>query len=1141
MIAYPVIKPMNFNKFSRIRRKEAGFALIVTLSLMILLVIVAVGLLGLSSVALRSASAGKANAEARANARMALILAIGELQNELGPDRRINAAAGIVSDVRPEHSQWLAVYDAWRADETQRPNATDRFRKYLVSGDAAALRNRDFAKTGLGGISIEVLGERTLGTGAAPSDRVRVGLVPLANGRGDYAWWISDENSKAKINAGRDLPASVTPELAAQQNADAAPGSGFRMVEALENIVETGSQPWEMGDDLRSKSLSLVSADLLPGAIRPLGRHFHNLSTVSAGLLTDVRSGRLQRDLSLYLEQDYSPRLRQALYTVNNAGPVINFNPDAASPTNLVNFDSGITMEELWLYYNLYKQVDYNRPASNDALVGIRAAGFPTLLSANSRDAVLRDKFHPYKREIYSQLRYIISLTAEPSAKTPGTFDIRFAVDPWVVLWNPYNVALEYQTGAFTDVSFNSFPYEAEFTMTPGGTAKVHFNNLFNNVAGAINGIVGKNHPIVLQPGESRVLSRANNADDNLSSGWQYDRGKLLDEKDYPVKLLGLAPATGVKVKLYQRVGTGDFADRRRISFRLGMASDSPRYDLGSLNLKWSPAATEFPPVEIAQTLTAENLSFDRRPLLVISHNMAMETDDPPSKPWIWSNPSIVYRRSIDNSPQNRLLHQMEHRAERLPDWFSPIVDVTGGNQAYWGGAVDSTLGTSFFTMRSVPLVPIKSIASFQHSCANGMTRHWKNSPHTTNSFPSNAETLDGYAYLAPMGSKLIGNSFSHPLMGADKTHGVVQDDYDRNDGVNASPRNRFVADHAYLANSALWDSWYFSSLTPQTAKPFGSAGRPLQQVFDDFFPTAMGQAPVPLPAARMVPNRASSDVTLRSLVQNNTPSVDAYRKLAAHLMVDGAFNVNSVSVEAWKVMLGSLRGHTAVDLRNSSGGVSVRPAVPESTPVTGLLAANGNLAKPTGNLQDPDQWTGYRSVNDAQIGTLATELVAEIKERGPFLSLSDFVNRRPGSNNDFAHQGTLQAAIEDAELNEQLDKGSRALGTISGVPNPKAGEGSRTAGMPGYISQADLLTPLGSTLRARSDTFTIRSYGRATDSSGKVLSEAWCEAVVQRVPEYVDAANAPDIQDTDASQINRNFGRRFRIVGFRWLNDAEI
>ncbi|MEM7603697.1 MAG: hypothetical protein AAF357_20075 [Verrucomicrobiota bacterium] len=63
---------------------------------------------------------------------------------------------------------------------------------------------------------------------------------------------------------------------------------------------------------------------------------------------------------------------------------------------------------------------------------------------------------------------------------------------------------------------------------------------------------------------------------------------------------------------------------------------------------------------------------------------------------------------------------------------------------------------------------------------------------------------------------------------------------------------------------------------------------------------------------------------------------------------------------------------------------------------------------------------------------------------------------------------------------------------------------------LPGYVMQGDVLQALGPIMTARSDTFRIRAYGdkvvvpRGTDD--KILrARAWCEAVVQRLPEPVE------------------------------------
>jgi type II secretory pathway pseudopilin PulG len=1138
-------KPTCLDSGNILRRRissKNGFAIIVTLSLMILLSILAVGLLSLSSVALRSSSQGSAQQQARANARLALMLAVGELQAELGPDRRINCQADIDDAAFAGQRKWLGVYDAWNATETSRPAAETKFRRYLVSGDRNALSVRAAANTAIPGKSTELVGTGTLGANAAGAE-VRAGLVPVMKSGnvtvGQYAWWIGDENSKAKINAGRDAPATVTPELLAMQSADSAPGSGFRLISSLNGLRVTGRQPWEMGDDLRAKGLSLSAADLLPGTFGSVAGHFHDLSTTSTGLLTDVRNGRLQRDLSLYLEQPHGAHLRQPLYTVSGSSWV-NFNPDTGSAATL-DGSTGITMEELWLYYNLYKEVDYSRPASNDDRVGRRQAGFPTLLSGSTRTAVVSDRFFPYKRQVYSQLKYMLSLAAVPTTADPAKYDLRLAIDPIVVLWNPNNVAVEYQTGGYTTVGFSGLPYIAEF-QTPSGTASVPFTSFFpHSGVNQILASVGQGHAIVLQPGESRVISRVQGQANTLASGWRYTEGTLLNHASFPKNL-----SRSDTVKLTLRPNNAAYVNYMTFWFgpRNPGNATNPALQSGTYILRGDTAASALPVISTPQTITVGNIVSETKiPHLLFSQAMRGETDtQSPSKSWIWSNPSVGFRSAADSGVLAKHSHQMEISVTQVSTWENPYVQITPGNQAYWGGGVRADFGVPFFTYRSVPLTPAKSLASFQHSCANGMRRYWKDSNISlpTRSFPNDAEGLDGHRYLMPMGSKLIGNSFSHPLIPKDATSHQIAVASEQADPPQAVATA--MADHAYLANAALWDSWYFSSLTPQTTHPYRANPRPLQKVFDDFFPVSATQKTVPLPSVRMLPYRSPDEAGLRSLIAGGAPASDAYRKLAAYLMVDGAFNVNSTSVNAWKLMLGSLRGHPKARLENASGGVSVSTVDSDSTPVTGLLAPNGDLSSPSADPKAPEQWTGFRALSDSEIETLATELVKEIRKRGPFLSLSDFVNRRPGSADDLARHGALQAAIEAAGLNGDLDKGARSVGSVAGAPFPNAGIGSRAAGIPGYISQADLLTPLGPLLRARSDTFTVRAYGSATDKDGNILAEAWCEAVVQRLPEYVSAADAPDVPDTAlTSPANRTFGRKFHIVGFRWLNAAEI
>ena len=101
---------------------KPGFSLITTVMILALLALIAIGLLSLSTVTVRSNGALDAQSEARANARLALMLALGELQQQLGPDQRISATAAILDesvgssgDMEIAHPHWTGVWDSWAA------------------------------------------------------------------------------------------------------------------------------------------------------------------------------------------------------------------------------------------------------------------------------------------------------------------------------------------------------------------------------------------------------------------------------------------------------------------------------------------------------------------------------------------------------------------------------------------------------------------------------------------------------------------------------------------------------------------------------------------------------------------------------------------------------------------------------------------------------------------------------------------------------------------------------------------------------------------------------------------------------------------------------------------------------------------
>ncbi|MBM3864073.1 MAG: hypothetical protein FJ385_09045, partial [Verrucomicrobia bacterium] len=100
-----------------------GFALVVSVMLLVLISLLAVAMTGLASIELRRSGSADHLTTARDNARLALMQALAQLQKTAGPDQRITASAELLAKDDKEaetfaNPHWTGVWRSTQADGT---------------------------------------------------------------------------------------------------------------------------------------------------------------------------------------------------------------------------------------------------------------------------------------------------------------------------------------------------------------------------------------------------------------------------------------------------------------------------------------------------------------------------------------------------------------------------------------------------------------------------------------------------------------------------------------------------------------------------------------------------------------------------------------------------------------------------------------------------------------------------------------------------------------------------------------------------------------------------------------------------------------------------------------------------------------
>lgn len=298
---------LNLRKTVIRSRTDKGFALVVTLSLMILLTVIAVGLLSLSSISLRSSATQSAQAAARANARMAMMLAIGELQKMTGPDQRVTMTSGLQTGTLPANPNWTGATDVSPTALT--PDAKSATIKWLVSGETP-----DPAKPLTKSAQLNQGDALKLGTFNSTPTTTADLLAPLVNitqgnNKGRYAWWIGDEGTKARVDVAKPkiIPTTDSARLAQSQSPLEA---GF------EKLGNTWSafKPAPNGTIDKTALISMPTASLAAANKTLATEFFNDITTGGYGLPVNVVTGGMKADLSLIFDKSQTSKKFGELY-----------------------------------------------------------------------------------------------------------------------------------------------------------------------------------------------------------------------------------------------------------------------------------------------------------------------------------------------------------------------------------------------------------------------------------------------------------------------------------------------------------------------------------------------------------------------------------------------------------------------------------------------------------------------------------------------------------------------------------------------------------------------------------------------------------------------------------------------------------
>lgn len=1178
------------------RCQRSGFALISCLLLSTLLVIVALASIPLAAKVSRATELEKSQAIARSNARLALQIAIAQLQKYCGRDLSLSCRSDQLdtrthptakADSKILHPYFTLALQTERINQATATALNLRKIKglpaVLISGNERYdLFKFDHYPAGYTQIDspLDAANSVTLlaGENSSATASVRVPLVSVSK-NGSYAYWVSDEGLKARIN----LPPSQ------REPAERAPTiSSHPFLTALQNQPEN-----------REKLISLSTIGVHGELQRSSQlRHSHNFTTRSQSVLSDSKNGGLKKNLTATINCDIE-RFRHFTEHLGN---------ESLHP-------SPVFLYKKWCFPSGRQDLSYRHyPGAPWELFRsyIRRPEFEPALDSATPRVLSHLGSRAHKLLSYWQSRpkgisYVHPLTARLIRRTPlllrfqlgvdysllylgevsendeswHEFEVRQHLMPLVIYWNPYDTDLEVSEQARYAIYAGSGWGE--------GDHNSHFRAHFPaQVRWKVLALRDNNSK--QQPSWSTPLVGSHEYIHPFHALGNSTRQSRLNHYDFHLPRFTLAAGSTAVFALKQSHTPFDFEGKNRLekvhkatdfqgnSFftnhvKLRVSSKSvdsyldaiPELELLSHSHSDSQAGcrihathtTTFQRtnwnfskvVNHAQLRFTPHLHNGQGPLPAsdqngsespkfagvlirkfsdISHYTGSLTDHSNNylAPWTMLYNAAASRHGScgADSPQSLTFATPPLYLSGIligTDAFSQIQpELTSAAQAFVGYSDTFSGGSSYACTIALPKWQkrILNVAQLQQMNTSKWVSNY-NADH------SNASATDSLSPSFPIANSLAPAHIP-------PNHYKI-DIYD----ALASSGKQLTThyDQSLLYNETLWDRYF---LTGIRAEEQNSAAL----------------------VDTLLKNR---HLTLLEKLDDN--SINDPHLSANHFLQQGGFNVNSTSVEAWAAFLTEALNQRRMSV-NSQQKKWIR--------------------KPSLDPSDKALYDGkhLRLLSREEVSTIAENIVIQNKLRGPSPTLSQWINRsllpehhrqrhsHPLTAGQVSYAGPLQTALDLAGVNGAFTE-SDAVVPLSlqanefnsddyrtGKVNPRSLKYHSGYGAPATITQADILESIGHFLSNRSDTFTVRAYGDARDSQGNVIARAYCEATIQRFPAYVNPADGAEVPphiwqlsglgdvphsgswrpNPQLSPLSATYGRRFRITSFRWLDTPD-